>query len=304
MKNRLIIHIGFHKTATTTYQKNVFPNISNHKFLGRDFNGVTNSSSLYQAIMEYCLSGDEDPVQIKKIQTDLKKELEFNSLIISEEWFLSDYSGLFGFKGVCWQEKLTRLSQLINSLPHLIVVFVREPIDCLFSQYCEFQHVGINNYYKSFEDYVRNSNDAKAYDYKSLNNKINERFSDVTYVSFELLTNFSKSKKLFEQVIFKEKINTDYIEHQNTKKVESECVIIEKRSKGTFASLYDSFVSYKVRRFLKRIKVLRILKNYLYTYSVKELTVSLDEKKEVEKVFDFADSVSFYKSIVVKESNF
>jgi hypothetical protein len=111
--------------------------------------------------------------------------LDKSKLLLSEEWLTADYSGFFGFKGATWQKKLDRLSRLLTGVEHRILVSLRDPVDGIFSQYCEFVTVGVDDYYASFEEYALKSNDASVYRYYDFHTFISERFSEVGYITFE-----------------------------------------------------------------------------------------------------------------------
>ncbi|MEG3345850.1 hypothetical protein WDB89_16140 [Pseudoalteromonas sp. B5MOD-1] len=303
-KNKITIHIGFHKTATTSYQKSIFPNLENVEFLGRNWKGVSESASLYQEICEYCFNSNSDERNYERINAKLADLLETKSILISDEWFLSDYSGFYGVKSCPWQMKLRKLAKLLSNFEHEVIVFIRSPLDCLFSQYCEFKTVGLPDALKSFNRYL-NSNDAKAYDYCELERYLNTIFQSVNFVTFETLISYPVSKLYLEKEVLNVKILKSELEHTNNKVVNNNKVQVKVVKKGFFAKFYDSYISHNLRRKLKKIKFLGDIKNYLYSNKSSIVTVPLDEKKipvEMERMFSNAEA--FYQGKLDYERKF
>ncbi|MCK2150075.1 sulfotransferase [Marinobacter alexandrii] len=181
-----VVHVGLHKTATTSLQKDIYPNIDEYDFIGRGFSNLKDQEELYLKIADFCFSSEEVDYSYElEIKNLIVERLRGSNLLLSEEWLTADYSEFFGFEGAIWQKKLDRLSRLLRGIDHKIIVSLRDPVDGIFSQYCEFLTVGVDNYYTSFLDYALNSNDAKVYQYCNFNDFIRERFCSVSYFTFE-----------------------------------------------------------------------------------------------------------------------
>ncbi|MCG9711205.1 hypothetical protein L1D46_20865, partial [Pseudoalteromonas sp. Isolate3] len=163
MKNKLYIHIGLHKTATTSLQKFVFPRLPSFKFIGRNDLPLNNQNELYLELVKYCFSKKQDKPKEVELRSALITELKANKVILSDEWFSADFDGFYKFEGASWQMKLDKLSRIINGLDYKLVVTLRDPFDGVFSQYSEFNQVGIESKYSTFKEYFYNSNDSNVY---------------------------------------------------------------------------------------------------------------------------------------------
>lgn len=181
-----VVHVGLHKTATTSLQKDIYPFINEYKFIGRRVSRLEDQDELYLKIAKFCFSreylGSSCEAELNSL---IGENLEKNHLLMSDEWLTADYSALFGLKGATWQEKIDRLSRLLAGVDHKVLVSLRNPIDGIFSQYCEFTTVGVDDAYPSFEEYVLRSNDSAAYHYPDLDAFLKEKFNFVDYITFD-----------------------------------------------------------------------------------------------------------------------
>ena len=181
----LYLHLGLAKTATTALQNQFFPKLSGINYLHRETN---DNKNLFYKIATYCFSKDEDLVLFDLVKRELEELLTKTDVLISEEWFTTDYSWFYNFKGAQWQEKLYRLGMLTSKIDCKILITTREPISGLFSLYCELYNVDVHVRYPSFLSFVDKSNDALSYDLVSLNNVMDKAFNQKPYLlPYEML---------------------------------------------------------------------------------------------------------------------
>ena len=87
------------------------------------------NNEIYNSIVDYCFLGGSSLFDvIGKINSVEGK------ILVSEEWFLSDYDSFSRGKSVSWQKKLKRLSDILRSFDSTIVVSLRHPCEGVFSQ--------------------------------------------------------------------------------------------------------------------------------------------------------------------------
>ena len=189
------LHIGLHKTATSTLQKHVFPFLAQTLFLRRD---TTNRDSLYFRICGYCFSPGR-PVDSSVLRHDILMALKSSNLLLSEEWFTSDYCGQYGWESPPWQEKLERLASLVDNCNLSLLSTIRSPLTALYSYYATMNKVGILERYASFADFIEHSNDALAYDFYYLDATVRACFvQECQYLKFETLE--SKPAVFFDEL--------------------------------------------------------------------------------------------------------
>lgn len=297
MDNYFFVHIGLHKTATTSLQKDIFPFLDGVRFLGRSSQALKFQSSLYKEICEFCFRKTLDENSIPRIKRKLKESLAKSSLILSEEWFTADYSGFFGFRGASWQDKIDRLSILLEGFSHKILVTVREPVKGLYSQYCEFSPVGISELYSGFNEYALHSNDSFAYCYSFLNSFLTKRFSNVEYFSFDSLITGRSLKRLAK--VF----NLDLLPelgHHNVKL---------KNNSGTFVishhasvRLLASLTPLWVKTHLKRIRFLNTVKTKILELFSRQIIVEHPPEDLLDELhYLYSESNCFYQKIIELE---
>ncbi len=265
-----VVHVGLHKTATTSLQKDVYPNIDGYEFVGRACKNLSDQDELYLKIANFCFSRKEnDDFLFNDVRALIAQRLEKSNLLLSDEWLTADYSGFFCFKGATWQNKLDRLSCLLKDIDHKIVVSLRDPVDGIFSQYCEFLTVDVDSFYPSFEEYSFSSNDAKAYNYSRLNDFLSERFEDVIYVTFDDIKSDPSLRKIRDALGVNK---LPKIGHHNKKRNVGGLVEIEKKSKW-----FDYFlecVPTSFKKLLKRVHPIVFLKDLVAASLAEKRTVS------------------------------
>lgn len=183
MLNRVYVHIGLPKTATTTLQLDYFPHVNNdeYRYLGiMQPRGQNVPDPLFAKLISAVRSGDN----LAEANRALKKRLtvEQRSLIISEEMLT------VGSAQVSWQEQLSNLRKILDGIEHKLLVTTREPVSAMFSFYVElydrFQRKGL-----PFSELALSDNDFGIYHYDALLNVLSELFDSgcIHLQSFENL---------------------------------------------------------------------------------------------------------------------
>lgn len=290
-----------HKTATTSLQASVFTGLRNKKFIGRYLSPKDNENTLYQDITNYCFSDTERcEIQESRLIQQLGNESQEMDLVLSDEWFTSDYSGNFGFYGGKWQSKIIKLSNILAGLDSKVLVTLREPIEGLFSQYCEFNTVGIMKYHENFMDYAIRSNDSKAYFYQELNEFLSSYFSDITYLTFEQICN-GKYKSILKSYFELSDVPEIFALNERLKK-KNNLGEIEFFIPGNFRKKIASIVPLRIRRLLKRSLFLNGINKKLITFFGSKYTVKAVndiQREELEVVYK--NSILFYKALKENE---
>lgn len=169
MPNRVYIHIGLPKTATTTLQVDYFPHVDNQRYI---YLGVTQprgnkSDSLYYDLSKAINNGQDIIAANRKLKIRLRDEKK--SLILSEEMFtVSDTS-------VSWQSKLSYLAMVVDGIDARILLTVREPVSAMFSFYVELYERYQNNQ-QSFKCLAVSNNDFKIYHYDEILKVLDDNF--------------------------------------------------------------------------------------------------------------------------------
>lgn len=284
----IYIHIGLHKTATTSLQKTVFPYLGDILYVGRGRKG--GNDQIYDELVDYCFRKTSN-AEVKSLIQKKLQNIE-GDLLISDEWFTSDYSGLFFFEGCSWQSKIERLSELVNDIECKVLVTLREPVEGLYSQYCEFLTVGLKKKYKSFEDYTK-SNDAKVYDYVNLDSFLKKKFHSVNYLSFEDIVN-GKYKKILGGFFNVEEVA--FIQHKNSRVSTDNS--IELKSNSLLLMKLAVFMPKQIKVYLKKSDLIMLIKKKLHekienTFKVPRLN---EHQREIygER---FKSSGKFYRSL-------
>jgi hypothetical protein len=291
--NIFFVHIGLHKTATTSLQKDVFPFVQGVEYIGRSDVALSSQSDLYRDICEFCYAREVSASQLDALRLRIADRLSKGSLLLSDEWFTADYSGCYGFEGAPWQIKLERLSRLIGGVKHKVLVTLRDPLQGLYSQYCEFNSVGVERLYGEFNVYAKFSNDSKAYDYVRLDSFLVELFGNVFYVSFENLVSDDKLRSL---CLFLGVERLPKLGRRNNKKKEQGGVVVSKRN-TTFEKFYG-LVPCVLRRELKKIPFVVALINYVANAFASRMIVgepSGDLIGELNKIY--LESSRFYEKV-------
>ena len=290
----IYLHLGLHKTATTSLQKYVFPYINNIHFIGRKVGVKNKKNRLYDLISRYCYSSVLDSSLEDEIHTMLIDYQKTGDILISDEWFTSHYSGQYAFSGSTWKVKIDRIHFLTKKFKVKVFLTLRNPYDLAFSQYVEFHRVGINKIYPTFQEYYSKSDDASAFDYRYLKNFLSSKFTEVTFFSFEEITNPEKMKILltsFFSVNFVNGFGID-INIKKKNKLGIQFTNVKRRKNFLTSNLPTSFK--------RRLSNNRFFKNYsnLFLTHKKSFFVAYPNntiKEEFNKLF--TDSINFYSNL-------
>lgn len=210
---RIIIHIGLPKTATTSIQKHVFEAEDGSRW---DYVGVRQSrnrdqSELYERFMKCtaCLKADFDE-NCSKFNALISAMENDMPMLISEEMFVVDQE-------ISWQEKLSRLQKITQSLEVSILVTVRDPARAAYSLYVESYSL-ISEEYPTFDDFFKESNQSKIFNYKLLFSRLDELFDkkNILVVPFELLRRGQFSSEIVKSLGFS--FDVVDLPNENTKK--------------------------------------------------------------------------------------
>lgn len=227
MPNRVYVHIGLPKTATTTLQLDYFPHVNNdeYQYLGVfQPRGQKVQDLLFTQIISAIRAGDG----ILEVNQTLKERLVSGkrSLIISEEMLT------VGSSEVSWQEQLANLSKALTGVDHKLLVTVREPVSAMFSFYVElydrFQKKGL-----PFPELALRDNDFAIYHYDKLLEVLSESFNPacIHLQSFESLVkaDFSATSDFLDNPTMEPAFSS--LNNHNQKKKTKSAVMVPRRLK-------------------------------------------------------------------------
>jgi hypothetical protein len=120
---RPIFHIGYHKTATTWFQKSVWPAATSHEFIGR-------KQARSALLDDPGLCFDE-----KRARAMLQRRGSNRAIVVCEE-NLSGYIHNGGLHGLMAPEAARRIHRLFPEAQ--IVVFIRNQPDIIRAAYCQY----------------------------------------------------------------------------------------------------------------------------------------------------------------------
>lgn len=253
------LHIGLPKTATTSLQRSTFPSIENVLYVGRSYLGVEKSGKLYQSITDYCFGESVNEIKRLDLSRELRNRLTHESLLLSDEWFTTDYLPPSVGYTVSWQEKTRRLSQLVKGLSCKVLVTIRSPYEGLFSQYCELLAAQSPLVHAGFLDYALNSNDSKAYRYPELAMLLRANFENVQFVSFKDVTKNDEFPDWLSTVWLGERVFGDHFTHENSKIKRGDGVEIEHVGSSVYSALV-AILPVSIRERVASSRIGRVLK--------------------------------------------
>lgn len=159
--NKLIIHLGPPKTATTSLQHFLQEqNFSNIEYLGikqpRGKSGHSFTSKLYEKVI-----GVDTELNL----SELKQLIKEKNVILSEEMLLVQNSK------ISWKDKLRNLKDILNDFEVTIVIVAREPISAIKSYYQELYYSINKEDFPSINHFAL-SEYCEIYDYKKLTGEL------------------------------------------------------------------------------------------------------------------------------------
>lgn len=165
--------------------------------------------------MRYSFLSDINNLNNNVIKNKIDNALQQSNLLISEEWFTSDYDFYSSGKGVKWQDKIYKLGKITNGLPVKIIVTTREPVDAMFSMYCEMLQAGQAEEYENFYHFAVCNNTALSYQKEYLESLLVSVFDITpTYINITELKDEMIQQKLSE--LFGVNVSCD-MKKRNTK---------------------------------------------------------------------------------------
>ncbi len=153
--NKICLHIGFHKTATTFFQKNIFMRHSDIKYWGKPW-----KSSISDNLFYYIFNNK------KKIlfEENINKLLNLNNKklnLFSEERLSSNYY----YQNKDIESGMKRIKKIFkkNNSKLKILVLVRNQVDLIISRYAENNNLfkEVNPSWSSFACFKRDLNNKK-----------------------------------------------------------------------------------------------------------------------------------------------
>lgn len=120
---RPIVHIGYHKTATTWFQSRVWPSLSSHDYISRR---EVQDAFLMPPGLHF------DPWTARRA---LQLEGRDRPVVLSEE-NLSGYIHNAGLHGLVGPEMARRIRETLPDAQ--IVIFIRNQVDAVRSSYCQY----------------------------------------------------------------------------------------------------------------------------------------------------------------------
>lgn len=168
MKHKIFVHIGLPKTATTSLQTDCFPRIARDdiEYLGvfqpRD---ESIQNEIYWAFAKALTRSGKSA----DLRESIARRLEAKTLIFSEEMItVSEPKS-------SWKEKLANLSMILEGFDYEIIVTVREPVEAMFSYYCEvYPLLGPGRH--SFVDAALRNETMQIFHYDKLFSELSRHF--------------------------------------------------------------------------------------------------------------------------------
>jgi hypothetical protein len=120
---RPIVHIGYHKTATTWFQKSIWPSLASHEWIPRK---VTQEALLDPPGMHF------DPAAARRV---LGLDRRTKPVVLSEE-NLSGYIHNGGLHGLIGPEMLRRIHAVLPGAQ--VVIFIRSQPDAIRASYSQY----------------------------------------------------------------------------------------------------------------------------------------------------------------------
>ncbi|OHU90683.1 MULTISPECIES: hypothetical protein [Pseudoalteromonas] len=250
VKPRIILHIGLPKTATSTLQQYIFPKLD-LVYLGVKQPREQYQEPLYNEVMDYICSKEPEGKQLEVVKSQVKDFLEKSSktLLLSEEMLVVDEGN------INWQTKLNRLASIFHDFDVELLVTVREPIKAAFSFYVELFN-NVKYEFPDFSTFLLNSNKAKIYNYKYLDEVIMNNFpkSRVKYIPFELIKSESiYLKEVFDFLDVESKESFSLVDSNYKKKTEKGV----QSSPKTLGNIFYNFTQTSLYRHLSKLSFLK-----------------------------------------------
>ena len=294
----IYLHIGLHKTATTTLQYHVFPNLQKIEFLGRGKGGRMAAHALYNSLGKYVHA---EGVNVRMEESLAARFFEhstlYGNLLISEEWFTADYSEFYGFNGAKWQDKLAKLGRIFQGQKTKLLITIRNPLDNLYSQYCEFRTVGVEKYYPDFGVYLEHSNDARVFLLDEFDALVCSLFveSERIYLDFSLIVS-GEFESILREFFNNPHMKVGALPNENAKFKGVQGVVVEKDS-FRLRRILEGFPKSWYVFFRRFEKLRRLLASLQSRYTVEVIVDPISSDQEAKFRALFPDAERHYKRL-------
>lgn len=286
---KIFVHIGLPKTATTTLQTDLFPNIvsDNLIYLGirQPRNGME-QDIVYKKFMTAVNCGE----RINEVKIDIKNYLDKNiSLIVSEEMIVVRE----------WKTKVQNLERIINEFDYEIILTVRSPEKAILSYYIELYEREFKDLRANFNDLALRHEYFKIYHYKYFLDFLESIFPEkrIHIYKFEdiVKNNIGNLIYLFGETKtdIKLQIHNSKLKHGNN--------IIKKEQLSVFIYVSNFIEKLWIKNFLREIISPKIYNYLKYRFIItinKKVKLSNDiTKEDLDKLrYQLTEDISFLKS--------
>jgi hypothetical protein len=287
MTRKVLVHVGPQKTGTTTLQTDVFPVLDGINYIGRKHrqHGI---DRLFTDICKYCFSKEHD----QSLRAELQERLACISfevpLVISEEWFSTDYDGLYKGNGCKWQDKITRLSTLLSNYEVVWIITRRDPVDALFSVFCQNELRYKKLQYGSFDNFYKYVNDAKVYNIQYFENFLSDLgVGSVEFIDFDVLRDDAEHFNARLGDILGVPVRSNYSKHNSNKQYGNGVVKLTiSNSVAEFMKKLSSMMPYRILHTLKKHTGLK-MKTFYNILGTKRLIETPTERQiaEIKKMY-------------------
>jgi len=301
----VVLHIGYHKTGTTFFQKKVFNSFDNVLYLGRSWVHKDLSSFFYDFSFTNTLMFDEEKMRKRfyKIVADIveRDEIDISSkkmILISHE-SLHSGSDYFGFK---IKDQAIRISQVF---PNAKIIFsIRNQVKMIESHYTNYVHHGGK---QKFSYFFNNS-----YAYNS-GLKVKLKYNEVVNYYVELFGKQAMHVLVFEQIFLNNTYNlnklTDFLK-LNSVDIPKQKAVNNRMSKFSISIMrlinsllakdfneqynlrlngnhsYSEKIRWTLIRLLKRIEANKLFPKSIFSYSY----LSQKQKSELLNYYKYSNS--------------
>lgn len=276
MMNKIYVHVGLPKTATSTLQTEVFPVLEGKDFIYLGVDGLRRpgeSSPTYVKFMEAVNNGNG----ISQLRDALHLLLQKTNLLLSDE--LMVVSSIT----TSWQQKLARVGEVLAGFDYQIIVSVREPVAAMFSYYVEL-YPRFSKY--EFPQCALSHNDMYIYHYDKLLMELEKNFDSdrLVFIRFEDVIENNIDALLNILVGSRRDFKISYGNHNGREKKGGR--VISQNSVTPYALLLEFYRDKKI----KDIKIIhwlatRLKKFLLVIDKVKLKNVAIDQPAAEEVIY-------------------
>lgn len=285
--SKVIIHIGYHKTATTSMQDDIFEKQKGINYLGKSSKWYGCDRGLHQDFVKAVCSDDEETFsnQYQYLKNRIDAFAKNKDFLISDELLLGDSRDFMG-GNVALSDRLDRISKLLSAYDIEVLLTLREYKTCLHSLYVQ-KYPYING--RDFSNFCKDPSVLNLYYYFSIYSMLKKRFREVHLLSFEAL---NKDEDFFKEElsgILGVDIKSLKVSNKNQKKLSSG----KKVSSGfSVRHFIRSIMGENVFRFIRNNKFLSFFVGPIWdkvsslSFFDKEIPkISDEEIKQLNEIF-------------------